>query len=243
MRLARIAAILGALGLASCGYIYYAGPLRPVDNQGPSMEVADDGSVTYAQGRFEVKLRPLNDEELNRQFAGHSQSGPKSTNPFTFGNTKFWEGEGGGQRFTVFQISVKNYAYPKVRIDPARVQLRADNGREYWSLGIQQLDNYYRIYITGYRGNAYARNQARLDLVRRTLFRNEDIFSGQETEGYLVFPVLHPDVAKIEVVIHDAVLRFNYRNDPVQMVDLSYQFEREVGRVYHDGTRELSSRN
>jgi hypothetical protein len=207
------------------------------------MVVADDGSVTFAQGRFEVKLRPVTDAELNRQFASHSESGPKSTNPFTYGDTEFSESDGSGKRFSVFHISVKNYAYPKVRIDPARTQLRAEIGRQYWTLSPEQLQSYFRIYVTGFRGNEYARHKERIDLLNRTLFRSEDIFSGQEAEGYLVFPALHHDVAKIEVLIHDAVLRFDYRGEPEETIDISYRFERDVGRVYRDGSRELSSRD
>ena len=243
MRRLLITTVLCFLVLTGCGFIYYASPLRPVDQQGPAMDVADDHSVTYSQGRFEVKLRPVTAAELNRQFASHSQSGRSSTNPFTYGDTEFWEGEEGEERFAVFHMSVKNYAYPKVRIDPARTQIRADNGREYWSLNIEQLQNYFRVYIVGFRGNEYARHQERIDLLRRTLFRSEDIFSGQEAEGYLVFPTLHHDVANIEVLVHDAVLRFDFRGQPAETVDIAYRFERDVERVYPDGTQELTSRN
>ena len=226
-----LAASLTALTVAGCGYYYVAGPLRPVDDQGAAMEVGDDGSVTFSQGRFEVKVRPLTDEELNRQLAGDSRSGPKSTNPFTYGDTEIPPGES-QTRFTVFHVSVKNYAYPKVRIDPARIELRATNGREYWSLDVQQLDNYYRIYAIGYQGNAYSRYRERLDVLRRSLFRNEEIFSGQEVEGYLVFPALHHDVEHIDVIIHEAVVRFDYRNEPVETVDIALEFERDVGLRY-----------
>jgi hypothetical protein len=203
------------------------------------MTVADDGSVTYEKGRFEVKLRPLTDAELNRQFATESRKGTKSTNPFTYGDTEFKDKE--RQRFIVFSLSVKNYAYPKVRIDPARIVLRASNGREYWSLSERQIDTYFRVYAIGYAGNAYMLYKNRLDLVKRTLFRNEDIFSGQEAEGFVVFPVLHPDVSQIEAIILDAMLRFDYRDEPVETMDIGYRFERDVGRRYRDGTIELSA--
>ncbi len=229
-----------ALLAASCGYHHFAGPLEPAGEQGPSHVVADDGSVTFVQGRLEIMLRPLSDGELNRQFAPQSGSGPQSTNPYTFGDTRFSRGNPERQRFTVFVLSVKNYAYPKVLIDPARVELKADNGRQYWSLSVDQLDNYYRIYATGYRGNEYGRYKERLDLLRRTMFQNEHVFSGQDSEGLLVFPALHPDVRRVEAVVHGAVLRFDYRDEPVESVDVSYHFHRDVGRRYHDGGLELS---
>ncbi len=242
MRLLPVAASLLLLG-SGCGYSYYSSPLRPAGGQEEAMTVADDGSVTYAQGRLEVRLRPLTDEELNRQFASHSRSGPASTNPFTFGDTELGEGGEGQPRFTVFHLNVKNYAFPKVQIDPTQVELAADNGRRYWSLDVRQLENYYRAYVLGYRGNEYDRFQERIDLARRSMFRKEVIFSGQESEGYLVFPVLHPDVAQIEVTIFDTVLRFDYRNEPMETVNIRYRFERDVGRLYPDGTRTLSARD
>ena len=230
------------LSFCSCGYYHYAGPLKPLDEQGVALAVADDGSVTFTQDRFEVRLRYVTDRELNRQFAAHSTAGPKSTNPFTYGNTEFEAAEQ-GSRFTVFHLAVKNYTYPKVRIAPSRIELRAANRREYWTLGLQQLDTYFRAYALGYRGNEYARYQQRLDLLRRTLFKNEEVFSGQEKDGFLVFPALHPDVRKIEVVVHDAVLRFDFRNEPVETRSIAYKFERDTGRVYRDGVRpDIASR-
>lgn len=226
--------------LQACGYYHYAGALRPQEEQSTSIAVADDGSVTYTRDRLEVRLKPMSDEELNRQFPTNSQSGPTSTNPYTFGNTKFWGGEPQRPRFTVFRLSVKNYAFPKVKIDPARIVLESESKREYWSLGLQQLDTYYRAYAIGYRGNEYARYQERLDLLRRTLFKNEEVFSGQEVEGFVVFPVLHPDVGKLKVVIKDMVLRFDFRNEPVEAVDIECRFNRDVGRINRDGKVELS---
>ena len=233
------AASLSVLLSTGCGYLHYAGPLRPQTEQPEAMTVADDGSVTYEKDRFEVKLRPLSDAELNRQFSTESQQGTKSTNPFTYGDTEFKDKE--RQRFNVFALSVKNYAYPKVRIDPGRIVLQASNGREYWSLTERQIDTYYRIYAIGYAGNAYIQYKNRLDLVKRTLFRNEDIFSGQESEGFVVFPVLHHDVQQIEAIVQDAVLRFDYRDEPVETLNIGYQFERDVGRRYRDGSVELSA--
>ena len=232
----RLAAVLFlGMGASGCGYHHYSTPLRPIDDQGAAMTVADDGSVTFTQDRLEVRLRPLTDEELNRQFASQSKDGPQSTNPYTFGNTEFWEGDKTRSRFSVFHLAVKNYAYPKVRIDPAKIVLRAQNKREYWSLNLQQLDTYYRAYAIGYRGNEYARYQARIDLLRQTMFKNEEVFSGQEVEGFVVFEALHPDVNKIEVLVQDCVLRFDYRNEPIEDVDIPYSFERDIGKEYADG--------
>jgi hypothetical protein len=233
--------LLAISSLHGCGYYYYAGDLKPDGSQGTSMSIADDGTVTFSQDRFEVRLKPMTDDELNRQFPSHSNKGPKSTNPFTFGDTKFWGDTQQKRRFTVFRLSVKNYAYPKVRIDPSKIVLKASNEREYWSLGFDQLDTYYRAYAIGYRGNEYDRYQERRDLLRRTMFENEEIFSGQESDGFVIFEVLHPDVKQIKVEVHDIVTRFDFRNEPIETLDLNYSFVRDIGKEYTDGRRELTN--
>ena len=234
-------AVLGVLcGASGCGYYHYAGPLQPSLEQPPGM-AADEGGVVFAQGEFRVEVRPLTDADLNRQFLPQSVSGPQSTNPYTFGDTRFWEGAGERSRFTTFHLRVVNERFPKVKIDPARIVLRSELGTEYWSLALQQLDTYYRAYATGFRGNEYARYQERLDLLRRTLYKNEEVFVGQEAEGFLIFPALHHDVSEVEVVIHDAVLRFDHRNEPVETVRINCRFERDVGRIFRDGRLELEA--
>lgn len=229
--------------LGGCGYHHYAGPLQPHGQQASSMTVADDGSVTYLQGRLEVRLRPVTDDELNRQFGSQSEGGAKATNPYTYGDTEFYQGKKKRQRFTVFSLNVKNYEYPKVRVDPQMIQAHTSNKRVYWSLSTQQLDNYYRAYAVGYRGNEYSRYRERRDLLLRTTFAAQDIFSGQEAEGLIVFQSLHPDVDHLRVVISDLILRFDYRNEPIETLDLTYEFERDIGREYPDGSVALSASN
>ncbi len=224
-----------ALCASSCGYRHWAGPLRPVEPQAAGLAVADDGSITFTRHRLDVVLRALTDEELNRQFATQSVGGHAATNPYTYGDRRFEDDEEQHTRFTVFQLRVKNYAFPKVRIDPASVLLTTRNGRKYWSLNLGQLETYYRAYATGYGGTAYGRFKARLDLLRRTMLSGEPVFSGQEASGFLVFPVLHADVRHVEVTVHDAVLRFDFRDEPVETVDIVYRFERAVGRRRWDG--------
>lgn len=227
--------------VVGCGYYNYMGPLKPADesNQPAGATVADDGTVTFVQDRLEVSLRPMTDEELNRQFAAHSKEGAKSTNPYTFGNSKYWDLQITPQRFTVFRLKVKNYQYPKVLLDPRHIVIQADNGREYTALGLQELTLYYRTYAIGYSGNAYDRFEQRKDILQRTLFPGDILFSGQEQEGYIVFPPLHPDVDRITVWIRDLAVRFNYADEPVETIDIKFEFWRDIGRRYADGTIKL----
>ena len=222
-----------AFWIAGCGYRYYAGPLKPVADveQDAEMKVADDGTVTWAHERLEIGLRPITDEELNRTFSSYSKAGKKSTNPYTFGNWKDPVTREPPSRFTVFLLKMKNYTYPKMTVDPSKAYILAGNGRTYASLSLAELQEYYYPYVMGYAGNPYSRFEERKDILTRTLYAGDMIFSGQGAEGYLVFPVLHPDVQEITVYLKEVVLRYDFREEPVERVDLAYRFRRDIGRV------------
>lgn len=227
--------LLGAL-LTACAYRPWAGNLIPMaeDQQLSGLAVADDGTVTFTQGRLEIRMRPMNDEELNRQYATYSQSGPRSTNPYTFGNSSYFRTGETPRRFTVFKLSVKNYEFPKVRLAGDMI-LKTENGREYHKLSIEQLDGYYRSYALGYRGIEYNEYNSRRDILKRSLFPSEDIFSGQEAEGFVVFEPLDDDVEAMTLTVEDILIRFDYRGDPTEHTQTSYKFKREIGRIYPDG--------
>ena len=207
-----------------CSYYFPTGPLEPSEAQGEEMTIADDGSLTFERGRLEVTLRPMTDDELNRLTQAAS-----GVTPYTYGDVDFEDGES-HSRFPVFMLRIKNYEFPKVIIDPARIELTATNGRQYWSLNHQQLQAYFRSYAVGYRGNEYSVYQERVDLLNRTMFKADAVFSGQESEGYVVFPILHEDVRSVEVIVHDAAVRFDYRGVPAEKVDITYRLEREVDK-------------
>ncbi|MCK4416660.1 MAG: hypothetical protein KAV99_00645 [Candidatus Latescibacteria bacterium] len=218
------------LFIVGCGYHYFAGDLIPQSEtiQAAKMVVRDDRSVAYVHERLEISLRPVTDEELNRNWPEASNMGLKSTNPYTYGNWKDPVTNHTPRRFSVFLLKVKNYTYPKVQVDPAKVKIVSQNGREYSSLSMLELEEYYYPYVRGYAGVAHNRFEARKDILRATLYAGDVIFSGQESEGYVVFPQLHPDVREIAVFINDVVLRFNILDEPVETTDLVSRFHRDV---------------
>ena len=69
------------------------------------------------------------------------------------------------------------------------------------------------------------------------MYQNEQIFSAQESDGYVVFEPLAHDVDELTVHIDDVVIRFDYKGDPIETSDVEMQFGREVGRIYPDGRR------
>ena len=89
----------------------------------------------------------------------------------------------------------------------------------------------------GIPGNAFINWKERDGILRKTMYPNEQIFSAQESEGYIVFEPLAHDVELLTVHIDDIVVRFDYKGDPVETTDVEVLFQREVGRVYPDGSK------
>jgi len=217
-----------------------------MSEQGANKTVADDGTVSFKKDRLEIGLRPMTDVELNRRFSSYEEAyGGGSPNPYTFGgSTVFRTGET-PQRFTVFLASLSNYQYPKVYLDPSRVYITTSNGRKYYALNFEQLSTYYRRYIRGgtggndpgVSGNAHYLLKEREGILKATMFVDEVVFSAQELEGYLVFEPIAPDVNELTVHIPDVVVRYDYKGDPIENLDVEIHFEREIGRIYPDGSK------
>lgn len=115
---------------------------------------------------------------------------------------------------TVFRLGVRNYTYPKVFIDPASIVMRSPDGRKWHNLA------------PAYFASVPSPGRDRNKLLREALFTADAVFNGQEKSGYVLFTGLAPDVRDIQVTVKDAVLRYDYRGEPVQTVDFTYRFER-----------------
>ena len=220
--------LAAALLVSACGR-YFHTPLEPAAEQAPGMTVNDDGSITYDLDRLAITLKPMTDAELNRLL---SPSGDYSTNPYTFGDL---EKPGDGftpQRFTVFRLQVANYQYPKVLIDPMSSQIRTANQRQYAPLSYAELYKYYQAHWQGRTGQGRVEFRNRTDVLKRTLYVGNMVFSGSDEEGYIVFPLLADDVSRIEVDLQDIAVRFDYADNPVETIDLTFAFERDILRGF-----------
>ena len=243
----KISLLCTLLLFSGCSHRYYAEDIKPVSEaeQGENKTVADDGTVAYKQARLEISLRPMTDEELNRQFSPYSSEGADSRNPYTFGNSTYFRTGETPQRFTVFRAFVSNYEYPKVYLDPTQVYITTSNGRKYYALTREQISIYYRRYVQGgtggnapgVSGNAHSVWKERDGIMRRSMYVDEQVFSAQESEGFLVFEPLAPDVDELTVHIPDVIVRYDYKGDPLERVDVEMSFERKIGRVYPDGSK------
>ena len=236
--LAAVALLLG------CGHYLIPGRFQPLevaqqqtDIQGSSMKILDDGTVTFVQNRLEVSVRPMTDEEINRQYPIESTnaSGPADelpSNPFTYGN---WIDPRTGkapQRLSIFKITVKNYEYPKVKFDPLTVTVESANGRSYYPWGGYDVEEYFRRFPLAFNGLGYFRYKTRRDLYNQAKYPDDEFcFSGQEVEGYVVFSKIHDDVAEIAFHIPEFGLRYNFRNEPLETIDLRFRFKRDIKKV------------
>jgi len=209
------------------GYRYFPGPVCSVSEKGQAegAVVMDDGTVQHSLGRLVIGLKPMADEELNRQFPTVTKEG---LNPYTYGTWCPMGEKDTPRRFTVFRLNVKNYEFPKMEVDPIKAEIVTSNGRKYAPFNLLELDNYFSRYAAGYAGNPYKGFRVRMDILKKTLYPKDTVFSGQEQEGYIVFPPLPPDVTDFTVRLRDVVLRFDYRKEPLETVDLSFCFERKV---------------
>jgi hypothetical protein len=240
-RVLSFAALTLVLG---CGHYLIPGKFEPLAaaqqeavGEGTSMRILDDGTVTFVQNRLEVSVRPMRDEEINRQYPAQSNdaSGPADelpSNPFTYGN---WVDPRTGQppqRLSVFKINIKNYEYPKVKLDPLMVTIESANGRHYYPWGDYDAEEYFRRYPLAFNGLGYLRYRERRDIYTQAKYPDDEFcFSGQEVEGYVVFSKIHDDVEQITVSVPQFGLRYNYRNEPVETIDLSFRFKREILKV------------
>jgi hypothetical protein len=221
--------ILATLLLASACGRYFPTALQPGPQQVEGMTVNDNGSVTYNLDRLAITLKPMADVELNRLA---SPSGNMAVNPYTFGDVRMPGEDWTPPRFTVFRVQVANYQYPKVRLNPVKGQITAANGREYGAMSYAQLYEYYKSHWQGRTGQGRVEFRERTDMLKRTMFSGNIIFSGTDEEGYIVFPLLDQDVRKIRVDLNDVAVRFNYMEEPVEVVDLSFSFERDIRRGF-----------
>jgi hypothetical protein len=219
--------------LSQIGVRRFATHPEPATTQNEGITLEDDGSILFTKDRLEISIRILDDEFLNRQFAAYSEQGVESTNPYTYGDWTPWGQEWTPQRFTVALVKIKNYSYPKIILDPSMMRITTDNNREYFSLDRGLLEDYFSSYLQSYSGQTYSIYREVTDRLNRSVLKADPIFSGQEESGYIVFPLLHNDVKNFRVHVPEVAVRFDYKNDPIETLDLEYQFQREVYKAIH----------
>ena len=192
----------------------------------------EDSTTVFECEGFRVKVRYQTDAELNQELASDTFREP-NLNPFTYGADRDLDRGYAPPRFTVFQVTVVNQAYPKVMIDPARVVLHTDRGARctYWDVRQRDAANSFEGYYMerrGQGGNEDYYFQQRLGLVRATLYRrNTFVYQGESYTGKVVFAPLHPDVREMALTIPGVVLRVDAFDRPTRTVDAEFRLNVE----------------
>ena len=196
-------------------------------------------SFIFDIGNSSIEIIYMTEPELNNLFPDESSQGLYSTNPYTYGN---WVDPDLGytpNRFTVFQVTVINRDFAKMRLDPVEALLITDLGEEYHSYTFsvaaakygKSFEDYYRT-IRGQSGNEYYRHEMRLGMVRGKNFGlDEMIFRGDSYSGLITFDKLRPEVNRVQLVLNDIVFRFDAFNRPADITNASFNFERKIDKL------------
>jgi len=199
---------------------------------------SDTGSTVFNIGDSVVEVKYLSEDDLNALFPDDSSQGLYSTNPYTYGN---WVDPDLGyipNRFTVFDVTVINRAFAKMKIDPVEAVLITDLGETLHSYTFSvaaakygnSFENYYRS-IRGMSGNEYYRHEMRLGNLRgKNYGLDELIFRGDSYSGLISFDKLKEEVKRVELVINDIIYRFDAFNRPADVTTANFYFERKIDK-------------
>lgn len=204
-------------------------PAAPLLQQDAYYFDPEDSTTVFTHDGFRLKVRYQSDQELNQEYASDTFREP-NLNPFTYGTNRDLDRGYSPPRFTVFQITVVNQAYPKVMVDPAKMVLRTDRGARlrYWAVRQRDADNSFEQYYMqrrGEGGNEDYYYQQRMGLVREALYRRDTfVYQGEQYTGKVVFAALHPDVREIVLEVPGIVLRVDTFDRPTKTVDARFRF-------------------
>jgi len=221
--------------------IRYASYLVPVlSGDDPAYSIDEEtNAFVFDIGGSSIEVRYMDEKELNAQFPDESSQGVYSTNPYTYGN---WVDPDLGytpNRFTVFEVTLINRTFAKMRLDPVESILLTNLGEMYHSYTFSvaaakygnSFENYYRA-IRGLSGNEYYRHEMRLGMVRGKNFGLEElVFRGDNYSGLITFDKLRPEVDRVQLILNDIVYRFDAFNRPADVTEATFNFERKIDKV------------
>ena len=190
--------------------------------------------IAYEMEGCRIEVEAMTDEALNALFPEESSKEEYSTNPYTYGN---WVDPAYGytpNRFTTFRVTVYNYTFAKVLLNPLEGVLYTDQGDKLHAYGIEatspygSFEQYYKR-LRGQSGNEYYRYDQRIGILRSYNYgNNELIFKGEHYGGFIVFDPLSKNVKRVALVLRDVVLRFDAFGRPLEQVDVPFVFDRHI---------------
>jgi len=214
-------------------YNSYLVPIAMVE-KGGLYRTEEDGSISYAVEGLRVNVKFMTDAELNTLLPEDSNKGEYSTNPYTYGDYVDRDLGYIPNRFTVFKVSVFNYTFAKVQLDPIEAGLLTDRGEEFHAYGIpstspyNSFERYYRG-LRGQSGNDFYRFEVRMGHVRSHNYaQDQPIFKGENYSGFIAFDPLEPEVQKVRLEMRDFVLKFDEFGTPIETIDVRFDFDRKI---------------
>ena len=185
-----------------------------------------DESAVFVKEGLQLKVRHLNDAELNLQYPGPE-------NPFTY------RGEVDPQlgyvppRFTVFQVMLNNPTFDKVLMRPENSVLVTDRGmamRPYQLTRAEaqgELRNFETYWLSRgvQSGNMQKLYLERMGVLRGALYhRDSFVFKGNSYTGKLVFDPLPAGTEMVTLRLEEFVLEFGIYDIPKTQFDLEFSF-------------------
>ena len=190
--------------------------------------------IAYEMEGCRIEVECMTDEALNALFPEGAGKEELSTNPYTYGN---WVDPARGytpNRFTVFKVTIYNYTFAKVLLNPLEGVVYTDQGDELHAYGIEatspygSFEQYYKR-LRGQSGNEYYRYDQRIGVLRSHNYgNNELIFKGEHYGGFIVFDPLPENVKRATLVLKDFVLRFDAFGRPLEQMDVPFVFDRHI---------------
>jgi hypothetical protein len=133
----------------------------------------------------------------------------------------------------VFEVTVVNPTFAKVRLDPQNAVIITERGRVLESFAINRTDakggvrNFEAHFLSRgvQTGNAQKLYQTRMGRVRETIYHSDSpVFKGKTYSGKIVFEPLPPETRRIELILHDLTTGFGIDDEPVDTIILRFPF-------------------
>ncbi len=201
----------------------------------PSYRLGEDKqTIIFDAKDYKIEIKYLTDYHLNTyEFPDQSQSQEFSTNPFTYGNWIDPELGYTPNRFTVFKITIYNYAGGKINLDPENIFLKTDRGDELNSYGREEKNSRYQsleAYFKKRKGTSGIDDdvfESRMGIVRRSVhYLGKPVFRGDVRDGLIVLDPIADEVDQLKVTIKDFILGYDENNQPSEYTTLKFYFRK-----------------
>jgi len=222
-----------ALSLSSCltpiRAFYYV-DMEPSESEARYRVDPVDDALVYSQEGLQIRVRYLADDAMREEMPGLD-------NPYVVHEIDYRLGYRPAG-FTVFEVTVVNPTFAKVRLDPEKAELVTGQGKRLQSYAINRTDaagglrNFEAHFLAQgvQTGDAQKLYLERMGKIRETIYhRDSPVFKGKTYTGRIIFAPLPPETRQVELVLYDVITGFGIHDEPVDKVTLQFPFTVEQG--------------